>query len=93
MYAASPTPTPARAATSWAKFRARPAAAVAKLQNAPALNSNRGRKPRSPRRPNKGDVATYETRNAFDRSPSWKSLDASSVLMRGSTAAKMYRST
>ena len=53
-YAASPTPTAARAANSVKKLTANPDSTVAKLQQATPIAINRGLERRSPSAPNTG---------------------------------------
>jgi hypothetical protein len=92
-YAASPTPTDARAMNSDVKFHASPESAVAMLQQATPNAIRRGRDIRSPRAPKTGAITANTIKKPDISEPACVSVRASSECFRLSTSAETrYRS-
>jgi hypothetical protein len=92
-YAASPTPTDARAMNSDVKFHASPDSAVAMLQQATPKAMRRGLDMRSPSVPKIGAITANTIRKPDIKEPAWVSDRASSECFRLSTSAETrYRS-
>lgn len=88
-YAASPTPTVARAVNSAAKLRANPASAVATLQTTTPAAIRGGRFFRSPSEPKIGDVSMYTMMKPLTSDPSCVSVGWSSDFLIDSRTAEI----